>query len=133
MQKCPLCQHISKENKIIGPDQRKFLFCEKCYLVFVHADFLPSALNEKGRYLQHQNSIEDSAYVEFLNQAIQPALSFLEKENTGLDFGCGPVPVLSQLLGKLDLNCAYYDPFFFPQLDDTKHYDFVFATECLEH
>jgi len=133
MQSCPLCHHRSEQNKIKGPDQRTFFLCENCYLIFVHADFFPSHQNEKSRYQKHQNSIDDKAYVDFLNQAIHPALPLLSLSARGLDFGCGPVPVLSQLLAAANLKCDIYDPFFFPKLNETQLYDFIFATECFEH
>lgn len=93
---------------------------------------LPSAESERERYEKHQNSIHDFGYISFLNIAIEATLPFLESGMKGLDFGCGPNPVLSQLLEKRGLPCAWYDPFFFPDKPECT-FDFIFATECVEH
>ncbi|GAO29350.1 putative methyltransferase associated with DUF414 [Geofilum rubicundum JCM 15548] len=59
-------------------------------------------------------------------------MPFLEPDMEGMDFGCGPNPVLARMLEKNDCACSYYDPFFFPELPDERQ-DFIFATECFEH
>jgi SAM-dependent methyltransferase len=94
---------------------------------------LPSASLEKAHYLKHNNSINNEGYVQFLNKAILPALPFLHMGMQGLDYGCGPGPVLSELLRNRGYEMDNYDPYFFPDLDDAKRYDFIFATECFEH
>ena len=88
---------------------------------------------EKKRYSFHQNSIENEGYVQFLNRIIEPAKQYISIGMSGIDYGCGPNPVLSQLVEKNGLKCDYYDPFFFPKIDIGRKYDFVFATECFEH
>ena len=52
----------------------------------------------------------------------------------GLDFGCGPAPVLASLLTNAGYPCAAYDPLFAPDaalLDE--RYDFVACSEVVEH
>lgn len=93
---------------------------------------MPAPDEERERYEQHQNTIHNQGYVAFLNTAVNAALPFLSPEKEGLDFGCGPNPVLSELLKQHNLHCRNYDPFFFPTKPDTG-FDFIFATECLEH
>jgi SAM-dependent methyltransferase len=100
--------------------------------MFVDHLHLPAPDEERERYAQHQNSIHNHGYVAFLNTAVNAALPFLRSEMSGLDFGCGPNPVLSELLKGLGFHCSNYDPFFFPE-KPTAGYDFIFATECLEH
>lgn len=85
------------------------------------------------RYRQHNNGIQYEGYVTFLNKAIHPALKYLKPDMKGLDYGCGPEPTLSLLLKQEGYTCDDYDPFFFPDLDQNKQYDFIFATECFEH
>ncbi len=129
---CPLCFN-NKEIKVIkGPDSRAYHSCEKCKLIFTESRFHPTKTQEKERYLTHQNGIQYKGYVEFLNQAIEPALPLLTKKMKGLDYGCGPVPTLSVLVHQQGFSCDDYDPFFFPQIPADK-YDFIFATECFEH
>jgi len=58
-------------------------------------------------------------------------LPFLHKDSVGLDFGCGPGPAISSMLKAEGISCANYDPIYFPI--PLRSYDFLFATECLEH
>ena len=51
---------------------------------------------------------------------------------SGLDYGCGPTPTLSGLLKTHELHCENYDPYFFPELPEGE-FDFIFATEVIEH
>lgn len=128
---CPLCQHDHIE-KLDLHLPRIFLFCEECKLIFVESHYRLSLLEEKNRYLLHKNTIGDKNYIAFLNQAVAPALPFIDKSMTGLDFGCGHTPVLVSLLKQRMINCEYYDPFFFPEIKQ-QAYDFIFSTECVEH
>ncbi|MDF9799849.1 SAM-dependent methyltransferase [Catalinimonas alkaloidigena] len=94
---------------------------------------LPSIEEEKKRYQQHHNSIEDKGYVSFLEKSIEPILPYLKEGMQGLDYGCGPAPVLVQLLHqKYCLHCDHYDLYFFPKKPEKK-YDFIFSTETFEH
>ncbi|MEX0966634.1 MAG: class I SAM-dependent methyltransferase [Bacteroidia bacterium] len=133
MAHCTLCLSQDLKKEVRGKDSRKYWFCDRCFLI--HADekyFLPAA-EEKKRYLEHNNGIEQAGYVNFLNRAVNPALPYLNPEMRGLDFGCGPAPTISRLLEKHDIICDHYDPLFYPALDADASYNFIFATECFEH
>ena len=53
---------------------------------------------------------------------------------TGLDFGCGPCPVLTMIMGEMGFSMDYYDLFYFPKTEALeRQYDFVTATEVVEH
>ncbi|MBX2946065.1 MAG: class I SAM-dependent methyltransferase [Cyclobacteriaceae bacterium] len=93
----------------------------------------PTETEERERYRFHNNTIENHGYVTFLYQAITPALPYLKGQQHGLDYGCGPEPVLSKLLEQNhSLYCKNYDPLFFRELPSGK-FDFIFSTECFEH
>lgn len=132
MSDCPLCSNTHGFTTIIGIDTRGYKICSNCRLIFTETQFLLSNSDEKARYLTHNNGIQYPGYVNFLNQAIEPTLPYLQQNSNGLDFGCGPTPTISALLKQQGFNCDDYDPFFFPQLPN-KVYDFIFATECFEH
>lgn len=119
-------------TQLDGPEQRKYQLCPHCQLIFMERQFLPDSATERKRYQAHQNGPQDAGYVKFLNQAITPALPYLNTLMRGLDYGCGPTTTLSGLLKTHGLHCANYDPYFFPALPESK-YDFIFATEVLEH
>ncbi len=129
---CPLCFNKEKFTHVEGPESKPYWMCNNCMLIFIEACSRPPVKVEKERYLTHNNGIQHKGYVDFLNQAIRPALPFLNKHMEGLDFGCGPVPTLSILLEQKGFSCKNYDPLFFPELPGEK-FDFVFATECFEH
>jgi hypothetical protein len=52
----------------------------------------------------------------------------------GLDFGCGPAPVLAEILRSAGHRVAIYDVYYFPhQTALDGQYDFITATEVVEH
>ncbi len=129
--KCLLCNH---PNPISFKEEHSVQFwqCPQCKLTYKDPSLFPGPHEEKHRYLKHLNSKNDEGYVAFLNQAIEPTLPFLTHNALGLDFGCGPTPVLSSIIEKDGFTCELYDPYFFPELPDERK-DFIFATECFEH
>ncbi|MEX0771568.1 MAG: class I SAM-dependent methyltransferase [Balneolales bacterium] len=129
---CPLCQWHENLDRIKGLDERAYYHCPNCSLIFSGPSFQLSEKDEQARYEEHNNGIQYPGYVRFINQAIEPALPYLNSKMKGLDYGCGPGPALSILLGRQGISCEDYDPYFFPrELNST--YDFIFATECFEH
>jgi len=50
-----------------------------------------------------------------------------------LDFGCGPGPVLVELLRRRGHDAVGYDPFFAPDTDLSSPFEIVFCTETAEH
>lgn len=129
---CPLCASPAPHTHIVGPKGRGYLRCQNCQLIFMERKFLPDRASEEARYRAHQNGPQDAGYVRFLTQAINPALPWLNSSMRGLDFGCGPTPTLSGLLIAHGLHCDNYDPYFYPALPE-KQFDFIFATEVVEH
>lgn len=128
---CPLCNSITENHFATGG--KNYHICSRCWLVYMDKRDHLSADEEKRRYSFHQNSIDDAGYVGFLGRVLNPAMEYLSVGMVGIDYGCGPNPVLSQMLTDRGMVCNYYDPFFFPKLDKSKKYEFVFATECFEH
>ncbi len=129
---CTLCAHDDLEELMIARDKRTYFHCPYCRLVMAHPKQLPSPEDEAKRYLEHNNSVENKGYVAFLRRVITPMLPYLNNKMTGLDYGCGPMPTLSKILASYTIKCHNYDPIFnigHPHLA----YDFIFATECLEH
>ena len=129
---CPLCFKKEDLSPVQGPDKREYCCCNHCKLVFVADPDLPSPAEEKSRYLKHENTIANEGYVEFLSRAIKVAEPYLGKGILILDYGCGPNPVLSQILDRRGFPVVNYDPYFFPAMQEAK-YDMIFAIEVLEH
>jgi SAM-dependent methyltransferase len=128
---CGLCQS-SYFTKINGADERNYYLCGNCSLISVSKYNFISHSKEREIYLTHNNGIDQPGYVEFLNRAVKPALKYLTKTMTGLDYGCGYAPTLSEILARQGYKCENYDPFFVPNDLDLK-YDFIFSTEVFEH
>jgi len=137
-QTCPLC-HSTDITDYHQDIKRSYLHCQNCDLVFVPAQFWPSAEVEKADYDKHENSPEDQGYRNFLSQLAEPllaelALPELPNNQTGLDFGCGPGPTLSVIMQEAGYQMELYDPFYFnyPELLN-RQYDFITSTEVAEH
>ncbi len=128
---CTLCYSV-EVNVFESVKNKNYFKCNNCDLVFLDPLHYLEFSMEKFRYDMHQNSLEDKGYVDFLNCVIEPTLEFIIDGDEGLDYGCGPNPVLAKLLDNLGYTCLYYDPIFFPRLEE-REYDFIFATECFEH
>ena len=129
---CPLCGSDGPFGHRVDIRRRHHRVCPDCRLIFVKSHYLPEPAEEESRYHFHQNDADDAPYVEFLQQAVTPALPLLQPGMHGLDFGSGKVPVLPELLAAHGLRCDVYDPFFFPELPE-RTFDFLFATEVIEH
>lgn len=81
----------------------------------------------------HENDKRDPGYLAFLERCLEPASAFLRPGASGLDFGCGPYPMLAEIMGERGFPMDYFDPYFFPRLTQDKQYEFVTATEVVEH
>lgn len=128
---CPLCQH--QNNKPVkNVFSRQLFLCNHCKLVFLDPGQFLCYEKERDRYLLHQNNIDDQGYINFLNRLVEPLTPLLNKEDIGLDYGCGPSPTLSILLEKKGFTCNNFDPIFFNN-ELRRNYDFICATECFEH
>jgi len=131
--RCSLCssKHI---NLFFEDKNRSFLQCSNCKLVFVPGEFWLSAEAEKATYDLHVNDPQDQAYRKFLSRLTTPLLEKLNPNQNGLDFGCGPGPTLSVILEEQGHQVDIYDPFYFndPSIFNKK-YDFICATEVVEH
>jgi len=130
---CPLC--LSEETCLFHQDRlRTYFKCRTCGLIFVPPNFFLSRAEEKARYLLHKNTLDDKGYIAFLNTFIEPLLNRLEPGSKGLDFGSGPNPVMTSLLGKHGISVETYDPHFADRdLSTESRYDFLICVETAEH
>ncbi|MDP2158548.1 MAG: class I SAM-dependent methyltransferase [Nitrospirota bacterium] len=132
-EKCPLCKSADV-HRYYSDKQRKYLWCGECYLVFVPAAYFLSEQQEKQRYDIHQNSPEDQNYRTFLDRTFLPMQKMLLPGSCGLDFGSGPGPTLSVMFQDAGHKVSIYDYFYAQNMSVfQKKYDFITATEVLEH
>ena len=108
--------------------------CDACGYTFKDPNDHPTRENEHALYKNHQNTMENTGYVNmferFLAATVDPHIS----EGKALDFGSGPGPVLYELLKRRGFDAAHYDPYFNPDetvFDDT--YTLITSTEVFEH
>jgi SAM-dependent methyltransferase len=131
-QSCRLCGSEPLEKLDIIFKKRLYYLCNCCNLIQADEDTFPSAKDEKERYEMHQNSHTDMGYLNFLQQVIDPIMPYISADLKILDYGCGPNPVLAELLNDKGFICDIYDPLFYSDFpNDT--YDIIFSTECFEH
>lgn len=130
---CTLCGEESRELFFIDK-KREFFLCTRCGLVFVPEKYYLSEKEEKDRYDLHENTPDNSGYMEFLKNFADIALDHATPPGRGLDFGSGPVPVLADLLRTRGFDMSVYDPFYSPghRVFDDK-YHLITMMEVMEH
>ena len=132
MANCALCDG-QKVNEFCSAGNRRFLRCNNCSYIFLNPSDRLNLEEEKKRYDLHQNHPDDMEYRSFLNQLITVLENYIPSGN-GLDYGCGPAPVLSLMLKEKGFSMNNYDPFYFPSMDSfDQKYDLITSTEALEH
>jgi hypothetical protein len=130
---CIVCKSEETET-FVTKDKKRYWQCQVCLSNFLDKDHHIGVEEEKSRYLEHQNSIEDPDYRKFLSRLSTPLIKKLSKGNMGLDYGCGHGPALADILKGAGYNVDLYDPFFFPDKDVfSKQYNFITCTETAEH
>ena len=130
---CIVCEHADCVV-FCTVDSRTYWRCEVCLATFVDPSQHPTPATELAHYRRHENLPGDAGYRRFLNRLALPLLARLTPASHGLDFGCGPGPVLAAMLREAGHRVAVYDPFFQPDPHVlAQSYDFVTCTEVAEH
>ncbi len=139
-QSCGVCRYPHVEpflfdhNGYTQERDRDYWRCPHCHSTFLIAEQLPSQDFERERYELHENDLEDIRYRQFLNRLAEPLVMRLRPKQQGLDYGCGPSPVLAQMLREEGHDIEIYDPFFYRDRAPLKKtYNFITCTEVVEH
>jgi Methyltransferase domain len=129
---CPLCTH--EVNPYVEDRLRAYFHCPRCELVSAAPESHLDAESEKVYYDLHENDPTDEGYRRFLGRLAEPLLGRLTTGMRGLDYGCGPGPTLSVMLGEAGMLMGDYDPLYSPNPRVLEcSYDFVTCTEVVEH
>jgi SAM-dependent methyltransferase len=129
---CPLCGGASSALLEDAKSGWRYAACGVCELAFRTDPPLPPD-EERRRYALHENRPDDG-YRRFLEPAAAAVAARCAPGAEGLDYGCGPGPVLALMLGERGFKTALYDPHFAPSpLALARRYDFVTCTEAAEH
>lgn len=128
---CPLCK--SNKTSIFSKDKkREYNKCKICTTIFVIPSYYMSEEDEIKRYSKHTNSINDDNYIKFLSRITDPIKKRVEKNDIGLDFGCGPGPILKCILKEYQI--LEFDPYFKNDINIySKKWNYVISTEVIEH
>ena len=129
---CPLC--LSDSQFFCEFRQKEYYRCGNCQAVLMDPAYFPTPGQEKKRYMEHNNDVNDPGYQSFVMPVVNEVLSNFTKESKGLDLGAGTGPVISKLLKEKGYSIVLYDPFFFnePTLLEIK-YDYIICCEVIEH
>lgn len=113
--------------------------CQCCDLIFKDPQFFLNLSEQKSRYDNHHNSIEDQGYVNTFMPVLQAVTDLFADVNQKeqlrfLDWGSGPEPVLAQLFKqRFLLDIEIYDPVYAVTELGPKKYDLITCTEVVEH
>lgn len=134
MQACILCNGIPVIPLISpeSPEENRFLRCPVCDLIFVPRNFHLTPDDEKARYMLHENTLSNEGYVGMFFDKIALIRQHCRGVSSVLDYGCGPEPVLAELMRREGYDCDIYDPYFFTEFPRGP-YDLVISTEVFEH
>lgn len=129
---CPLCQHTAK--LFYDFRQRFFYQCDYCRAMIRDPASWPDRDQEKKRYLEHLNDVEDPRFQRFVKPLTDSVRQSFGPAHRGLDFGAGHAPVITYVLKQQGFDIEAYDPLFFnrPELLQ-QQYDYICSCEVIEH
>jgi Methyltransferase domain len=131
---CPLCSHPAKPYFEDPKEDRRYFHCTHCDLRFLDPAHHLSPAEEKLRYELHENDVNDVRYLNYMRPIADWIEGHCEPKSTGLDFGCGEGPALTQILESRGFTMRLYDPYYFTDTSyKNSRYDFCVAVEAAEH
>ncbi len=129
---CGLCGGLSDE--FFRGRSAVYYKCRQCSSVFMGPKYRLSPAKERERYLEHNNNVLDPRYREFVTPVVSAITDNFSANDTGLDFGAGTGPVISDILKKKRYNIGIYDPFFADDKNKLENkYDYIACCEVIEH
>jgi len=131
---CPLCRSTNGHTITTSKPACSYFDCLDCRLISMHKKSHLSHDQELARYLLHQNDVLDLRYQNFVKDVTGFVQNHIKLPATGLDFGSGPGPVVTQILRTQGYTMYCYDPYFANQPALLSfQYDFIVSCEVVEH
>lgn len=128
---CELCgQKTTRAGRSLDRD---VYHCRYCDLLLVPQSQHLSPSAARDRYALHRNTMDNEGYVAMLERPMSLLREHGSQIRRVLDYGCGPGPVLVELLRRAGYEAVGYDPHFAPDADVTRPFDAVISTETFEH
>ena len=129
---CTLCQSVTQPYK--SWNGIAIFRCQQCHALIKDTASFPSLQEEKERYDTHNNDVHAIGYQTFVNPIVQQVKLDFSPEHNGLDYGCGPGPVITHLLNNDSYSVQLYDPIYAPDLSYKNNmFDFIVCCEVAEH
>lgn len=132
----PICKICSKNTYKLHDVKFGIVYlrCKNCGFIHLSDDFHVTFDEERAEYDLHENSIEDMGYVNYLDNFLIKAVDPYINEGQALDFGCGPEPVLAELLKKRGFSTKTFDRHYSHDKNALNmKYDLITSTEVFEH
>ena len=129
---CTLCD--TKTTLFSEYQKRAFYICNNCETVLLHPDYYLNSHQEKERYDLHSDDVTAIGYQNFVKPITQNVIKNFNKNDKGLDFGCGKTEIVKYVLAQSDYNIKGFDPFYFNDVTllDLK-YNYITSCEVVEH
>ena len=128
---CLLCGAVAGPFHAEGG--RRWRSCGVCGLVQLDPDCWPSREERDQRLRLHRNDPGNEGYRNWLRPVAAALAARLPVGARGVDLGCGPVPLLVELLREAGLDARGWDPLFHPDPPPTPGQDWLCACEVFEH
>ncbi|MCT4661090.1 MAG: class I SAM-dependent methyltransferase [Tissierellales bacterium] len=136
MESCKICKCNTLTTIYDENYDLNYYHCENCDTIFQdESKLLKSKADEKSSYDTHNNSANCEGYVNMFREFIEKSITPLNIDfESALDYGCGPGPVLADLMKEFIPIVKTYDRIypFSPDFDQYK-YDLITSTEVFEH
>lgn len=126
---CTLC-----ETPLINEADDHYFICNTCGAYVKNNKYHLNTEQEKNRYKEHNNDVNDFRYQNFTSPITNNVLKKFTKKHLGLDYGCGSGPVISKILQDKGYQIKLFDPYFYRNQDYLNYqYDYIIACEVIEH
>jgi len=131
---CLLCDSSRTKKINIDLEDKYYFNCCECELIFLSPEFRLTSEEEKKRYEEHNNDVNDKRYQLFVSPLVEEIKKKYLPSSLGLDFGAGTGPVIAYLLNKEGYKVNLYDPFFHNEKEVlNEKYDYIVSCEVIEH
>ena len=129
---CALCGSVSGLS--FSFRERDYYRCVSCCSLMVDPAFHLSFEEEKKRYDQHNNDVNDPGYRKFVRPIVDLVKLTCEPGAKGLDYGAGSGPVAALLLEQEGFKIELFDPFYWNNFKVLQSsYAFIICSEVIEH